>query len=138
MYESGEIENIPYNAIKDISIALNVSTDEICTPLYTAKLLKETITNLQNVIENELKLENDNDFNKLLFIKSFIPLFERLNISLSQTNSDNFNNIKLVDCKDGYTKIFDNYEEAEIFFNEIKHGIQSSVDRLKYYDKNNK
>lgn len=137
-YEAGKVENIPYSTIKDIAIALDVSTDDICTPVDTTKLLKNAVINLQNVIENELKLKNDDDFNKLLLIKSFVPLFERLNISLSRTDSDDFNKIKLIDNKDGYTKIFDTYEEAEHFFNEITHGIQSSIDRLKYYDKNNK
>ena len=61
-----------------------------------------------------------------------------LHIQLSLLTDNDIPKIMLLDLKDGYTKIFETYEEAELFFNEIKHGIQSSVDRLKYYDKNNK
>lgn len=137
-YEAGKVENIPYSTIKDIAIALNISTDEICTPADNVKLLKETVLNLQDIIENDLKLKDDDGYKKMLLAKSFVPIFERLNVSLSQIKDNDTNKIKLVDNKDGYTKIFNSSEEAELFFDEIKHGIQSSIDRLKYYDKNNK
>lgn len=137
-YEAGKVENIPYSTIKDIAIALNISTDKICTPEDNVKFLKETVLNIQGIIENDLKLKDDDVYKKMLLAKSFVPIFERLNVSLSQIKDNDTNKIKLVDNKDGYTKIFNSYEEAELFFNEITHGIQSSVDRLKYYDKNNK
>lgn len=45
---------------------------------------------------------------------------------------------KLIDHKDGYIKNFENISEVEKFYNDIKFSIQSSVDRLKFIDKNNK
>lgn len=101
--------------------------------------------------ENEIK-EIDKRINKLnkvkkskedliniLGIEFFSNIFTGLNLSLTPIfKDDKVTTFKLIDNKDGYTKIFDTYEEAEQFFNEITHGIQSSVDRLKYYDKNNK
>ena len=101
--------------------------------------------------ENEIK-EIDKRINKLnkvkkskedlintLGIEFFSNIFTDLNLSLIPIfKDDKVTTFKLIDNKDGYTKIFDTYEDAEQFFNEITHGIQSSVDRLKYYDKNNK
>lgn len=135
-YEAGKIENIPYSTIKDIAIALDVPAEYICDFDDTKKLLQNSIIKLQNAIDNEISLHDEDTIKKLLLIKSFAPLFSRLDVSLSRTVSDDFNKIELVDHKDGYTKTFDTYEDAELFFNEIIHGIQSSIDRLKYYDKN--
>ena len=79
----------------------------------------------------------------LNIIYEFKDIFHNLNLKLNiyrdnPANKGDALKIRLADEKDGYAKIFNTYEEAELFFNEIKHGIQSSVDRLKYYDKNNK
>lgn len=105
---------------------------------------------LMEEAEDEIK-EIDKRINKLnkvqkskedlintLGIEFFSNIFNNLKLSLIPVfKDDKIIKFKLVDNKDGYTKIFETLEEAELFFNEITHGIQSSVDRLKYYDKNN-
>lgn len=107
---------------------------------------------LQHEMEQLEKLKKELEMNSLSgrskvgyclnLIYEFKDIFHSLNLKLNiyrddPTNKGDALKIRLADEKDGYTKIFDTYEEAELFFNEIKHGIQSSVDRLKYYDKNN-
>lgn len=70
-------------------------------------------------------------------------MFYRLFISFEfKIDNVDLNNICLkgilTDNKDGYTKAFDNIDEIDDFYNEMKFFIQSSVDRFKYIDKMNK
>ena len=97
------------------------------TPEYKQKIER---LNAEYNDENWIKYKN--------IVGEIDHILIALLIELSLFDDNGISKIKLFDHKDGYTKIFDTYEEAEQFFNEIKHGIQSSVDRLKYYDKNNK
>lgn len=161
-YEANEID-IPLENILKISSALQVPFDE----LYSSKselefnpfLSERTISMIKSLSDNEAtktarilssKLEefgnSINDFKDKLIkssfediLNNFTNIFNDMDIELSLHKTEcNDIKVKLTDNKDNYTKIFDTFDEAVLFFNEIKHNIQSSVDRLKYYDKNNK
>lgn len=97
----------------------------------------ETLIEKENSRNTSDTKEKNNIANQLVnMLDNFITLFDGMNIKLSFYMDDNaILRVKLIDNKDGYTKIFNTLEEAELFFDEIKHGIQSSVDRLKYFDK---
>lgn len=151
--------------LNKIAIALNVSLERLLGGQGDSIHVCENMDDLKEYIDNELNLiETDRqykeyevtpeyeqemkrleaEYNNKNWIKhkntvsSFEHILIALQIELSLLDDNGVTKIKLFDHKDGYTKIFNTLEEAELFFNEITHGIQSSVDRLKYYDKNNK
>ena len=131
---------------------LNVSNDEL------SKMMREDYFKMQpgktsedmikeakeNMISNEEKehfrnIDELSNYKELFFISRLLnSIFKNLDINLTIITNEKVAKLQLTDNKDGYTKIFNTLEEVETFFDEINHGIQSSVDRLKYYDKNNK
>lgn len=162
-YEANEID-IPLENILKISHALQVPYNELCTEqsdtIVNSLLSEETIHMIKNLSNNEMtntaknislelskEMQNfTNNFKDKFILGSmqsildnFSNIFNDMDIELSLYKTEcNDIKIKLTDNKDNYSKIFDTLEETTLFFNEIKHNIQSSVDRLKYYDKNNK
>lgn len=131
---------------------LNVSNDEL------SKMMREDYFKMQpgktsedmtkeakeNMISNEEKehfrnIDELSNYKELFFISRLLSsIFKNLDINLTIITNEKVAKLQLTDNKDGYIKIFNTLEEVETFFDEINHGIQSSVDRLKYYDKNNK
>lgn len=89
--------------------------------------------------EHFKNIDELSNYKELFFISRLLnSIFKNLDMNLTIITNEKVAKLQLTDNKDGYTKIFNTLEEAETFFDEINHGIQSSVDRLKYYDKNNK
>lgn len=81
---------------------------------------------------------SESAFRYIYLEKMYTPILKTLDIRIGPClGKDNTTKIIIQDKKDGYEKEF-SLEEAENFFNEIRFSIQSSIDRLKYYDKNNK
>lgn len=145
-YENGN--RIPsVNTLNKICKVLEVSVDDIliANPSKISKTVEDMIKEAkENILSDEEKAHLKNidelsNYKELFFISRLLnSMFKNLDINLAIITNEKVAKLQLTDNKDGYTKIFNTLEEAETFFDEINHGIQSSVDRLKYYDKNNK
>lgn len=154
-YEANKIEKISVITLEEISKVLNVPLAKLCGTSIKQGFLenldvicenKDTNSNdymndiINNNLTNEIKytvryLEEINAFFENIFTNSTVEFEFKID------NTD-LNNIRikgiLTDTKDGYIKIFNNINDIDNFYNEIKFLIQSSVDRLKYIDKMNK
>ena len=144
-YERG-LRKVPLEIVFKISEALDVSItyllqnqeeDEMIEQIK--KKYEEKNKILSGKVKEHLKnMESLPNYKKLYFIYNLIGnILKKSNIELTILTNEDVAKLQLVDNKDGYTKIFETAEEAQQFFNEISYGMQSSVDRLKYYDKNN-
>lgn len=87
------------------------------------------ITNILDIIRNT----------SLHLLSSFKGMNIEFALCMDKTDKDHFHlRVKLIDHKDSYIKNFEYITELENFYNDVRFSIQSSVDRLKYIDKNNK
>ena len=113
-------------------------TEEEYKKIKHDELLKD-IEEYTNCPLDKLDINENSAYKNLILISKYFDTFKNIGITLTpyKDKCSNDPKIMLLDNKDTYIKIFNSYEEAESFFNEINHGIQSSEDRLKYYDKNN-
>lgn len=160
-YERNETKP-PVKVLTKLATALQVPIDVLCD-LHIEPLID---TNL-GLIEGFKNLDTGEHFENLPeYLKSIIDdtlpdeerysmfeineiydqllsSFKGMNIEftlyMDKTDKDHIRlRGKLIDHKDGYIKNFKNITEVENFYNDIRFSIQSSVDRLKYIDKNNK
>lgn len=154
-YECNKIEKISMKTLEDISKVLDVPIDK----LYGTNIKKDFLESIDLISDNKDTHSKDYikdivDNNLSSKTKYTIKYLEKMSIFFENIFSDNnisfefkidnvdLNNICLkgilTDNKDGYTKAFDNIDEIDDFYNEMKFFIQSSVDRFKYIDKMNK
>lgn len=154
-YEANKIEKISINTLEDISKALDIPITKLC-----GTNIKQGFLENIDVISGDKNINSDDYIKDIInnnlpnqekytvkYLEKICTYFENIFLGNDiefefKIDNTDLNNIELkgilIDTKDGYTKVFNNIDEIDNFYNEMKFFIQSSVDRFKYIDKMNK